>query len=979
MEQNDSSILMKHNIETFNKAMELLLNHGKVAVVQPTGTGKSYIAMQIMREIGDCKKIVIAPNRDFLSTMEHNKYWDRKNTVTFTYQYLGLHRNEIEKVITENIGQLSDIGLIVLDELHRAGAKYWEEAVNNLISSCKNSKLLGLTATPIRSNDKRDMVNELFDNYSVGNISLCDAITDGILPKIDYVLGVASANRELSKLLREYKRHNYILRKYGSTFNDIKSRWCKENTFKNTLIRYLTPNGLKEGLESKHIVFVQNIKDIAEYKNIILDGFSEAYKGYNINILEAHSKLNKRVNTNSILEFSKPTKKNTVDVMITVQMLNESFHFNEVKSISMFRYTEATNVFIQQVGRGLSANGQSPFIFDFVDNFDAVGDIAFLAGNASSSSEKLGFIFNSFNNETDKCIEEINKFKTTINNRIAFHNYTLPQYARKYSTLYEIPDTSLKDWAIQQYRLLKCSKSPIILNHIDDFKLTEFIDSTAGESWLQSFNKIEHLNNQDRELFISKTLDYDICGSLPDYYKSEIENILHIKFSDYETLDQLKTRIIHSKNCECKRVLKLLDSIENDNDFEIYNNIKNCTNQYDSNGSYTYGIFNIDRACAYRIWSIIKNDSSYEYLRNIKLDSSDEALHSIIKRYKKHKETNTDINVFKLLNTGILSNHFDENKKIVKEMLSHYRINTYKQLVVAIDEISMFSYRIKTLREKCISILENKSTNTQSLKLLIDNTDEFMSICNNDWLCDYFKDKANTFRLEVLPFVAYITQDSKYFNLKDAYNIVTEFMRKEALDRKRTKSLKDTKQARYSAGIALKNISAKHGLDGFDTCDYVENYVNIIKSHLTNDYDNVINNKITISREDIAKFKLIYKLAYFSDIGLTEYDKVNEIFQDTNMVTKLNHLLLGSKLRTRVLNTLDYVNNGFSIEEAAFECDLYNNIPYSDEDTIELILNSKYINHNNTFYDILKYIEKLPYESYSKMKSSRVDTAICTA
>ena len=51
---------------------------------------------------------------------------------------------------------------IVLDELHRTGAKEWETKLNELLENQEEStKVLGITATPTRDMDDRNMADEM--------------------------------------------------------------------------------------------------------------------------------------------------------------------------------------------------------------------------------------------------------------------------------------------------------------------------------------------------------------------------------------------------------------------------------------------------------------------------------------------------------------------------------------------------------------------------------------------------------------------------------------------------------------------------------------------------------------------------------------------------------------------------------------------------------------------------------------------------
>ena len=72
---------------------------------------------------------------------------------------------------------------IIMDEFHRAGAEHWGEKVQKLLALCPDAKLRGLTATNVRYLDNnRDMAGELFDGRIASEMTLSEAIVQGILP-----------------------------------------------------------------------------------------------------------------------------------------------------------------------------------------------------------------------------------------------------------------------------------------------------------------------------------------------------------------------------------------------------------------------------------------------------------------------------------------------------------------------------------------------------------------------------------------------------------------------------------------------------------------------------------------------------------------------------------------------------------------------------------------------------------------------------
>ena len=197
-------------IENINEAYK---NHKFTSVILPTGTGKSYVALSEMhyieKEISKleenkhAKILYLAPNDYILNQLKRIivknyresypfSYSDEDivknafpNLSLYTYQYLTNGTNSDEIINSE-------YDLIVFDELHRTGAAEWQKNIENLLEN-QPAKVLGITATPERDMDKRDMSeifakkygytdDEILDEKHLSyNMDLLEAIERGII------------------------------------------------------------------------------------------------------------------------------------------------------------------------------------------------------------------------------------------------------------------------------------------------------------------------------------------------------------------------------------------------------------------------------------------------------------------------------------------------------------------------------------------------------------------------------------------------------------------------------------------------------------------------------------------------------------------------------------------------------------------------------------------------------------------------------
>jgi len=171
--------LKPHNEQTMEKIIEFFKTSNKCCAIQATGTGKTFLILRLLEmfQNEDKNAVIFAPNREIIKqTKNKMKKYGINNAVFYTYQKLSrMSDNEIVNI---------NVDLIVCDELHRTGAKTWGIKFESLVDSHQNAKVFGVTATPLRCADGRDMAEEYFDNNKACDISLAEALVRKIIPVI---------------------------------------------------------------------------------------------------------------------------------------------------------------------------------------------------------------------------------------------------------------------------------------------------------------------------------------------------------------------------------------------------------------------------------------------------------------------------------------------------------------------------------------------------------------------------------------------------------------------------------------------------------------------------------------------------------------------------------------------------------------------------------------------------------------------------
>lgn len=358
--------LLPHNQKAYKNVKEILKINDKVAVVHPTGSGKSFIALKLMEENPDKKVIYLSPSVQIMNQLKNNmvKYGIKPNNIErITYQKLtAMSEDDIAKVNGD---------IIVLDEFHHCGAPKWGETIQNLLKNNPNAKVLGLSATPMRYFDGniRDMAEELFEENIASEISLSDAIADGILKAPNYTTGIYEYEEIISNLEEKINECN------DSDKRKVAEEQLQE--LKEKLEEAV--NGIPELLENsmsnengKYIVYCKNIKDMQKKMEKAQEMFGKVNS--NIEIMSISSDEKDVIkNSEKIRRFEDNDNGDSLKLLFSVDMLNEGYHLKDLDGVIMMRPTHSPTLYYQQLGRALSVgNSNTPTVIDLVNNIDTI-------------------------------------------------------------------------------------------------------------------------------------------------------------------------------------------------------------------------------------------------------------------------------------------------------------------------------------------------------------------------------------------------------------------------------------------------------------------------------------------------------------------------------------------------------------------------------------------------------------------------------
>lgn len=355
--------LKPHNRYTYKEVKAILETDNRVAVPNATGTGKSFIILQLLFDYRERKSIILAPTNEILNRIKEIAPWSISSCKFYTY-------SKFSYLYSKGYLESLNVDLIILDELHRAGALNWGKAVKYILNKNNESKIVGLSATPIRFLDNnRDMINELFHGNSTTPISLSEAIVRKILPMPIYVSAMYDLDKEIDKKLKLMKKLNIPKedkKKYIEEINYYKSKWENESNIENIIRKHLT------NIDNlKFIVFCESNKHLKEMNNTVINWFKNAISN-EINIKDYIITSSSSQNQKKLQEFESRNNKGEIKLLFAISKLNEGIHIKDITGIVMLRNTKSPSVYYQQLGRCLTAEStdKKPIVFDFVDNID---------------------------------------------------------------------------------------------------------------------------------------------------------------------------------------------------------------------------------------------------------------------------------------------------------------------------------------------------------------------------------------------------------------------------------------------------------------------------------------------------------------------------------------------------------------------------------------------------------------------------------
>ena len=369
--------LYEHNIETFEKVKNAFENgESRVAILQATGTGKSYVSLRLAYEYKNKKVLYISPSE---AIIEHLKNIINNNpNLSLEKNFPNLEFRTYQSLINLSREELSklDVDLLITDELHHLGAPVWGKRINDIVETHPNMLLFGLSAYTVRDRGtiyERDMTNpeteELFSGKVVSNYDLCDALADGVLPKPIYKSAytkLLSLTNELEDILSKEKLTKKEYEEIKRLLEDTKRQITKAPGIPEMVRKNVKKTG-------KYIYFCPSLSE--ENKNdidIIMEEVKEWFKDYDVIFYKTTSKDEKEGQKNREAFYNdKDLEGNNVKkklrIMFAINQYNEGVHAPDIDGVILGRTTSSDIVYFEQIGRALSVKGRAKEQYDYYE------------------------------------------------------------------------------------------------------------------------------------------------------------------------------------------------------------------------------------------------------------------------------------------------------------------------------------------------------------------------------------------------------------------------------------------------------------------------------------------------------------------------------------------------------------------------------------------------------------------------------------
>lgn len=330
----EGMLLRPRQKELVLSTLEALMSHGNTLAVAPTGAGKTIMLSAVLGrlfKLGIESACVVA-HRDELTAQNIDKFM-RVNPHLSTSIFDSKQKSWEGQVVFAMIGTISNfknlnsmphLDVLVIDEAHHARAKSYMRVIEHAQHINPEIKILGMTATPNRS-DKKGL-RPIFSNVS-DQITIKELIASGhLVPPRTFVqdVGVAEKLRKVRISGLDYDMESVAQIINTRPINrEVVKHWKEKAGDRQTVVFCSTVNHARD---------VNETFNKAEINSSMIWG----------NMREIHRS-----------RILKAYCDGDIQVIVNVAVLNEGWDHPPTSCIVLLRPSSSKSAMIQMIGRGL--------------------------------------------------------------------------------------------------------------------------------------------------------------------------------------------------------------------------------------------------------------------------------------------------------------------------------------------------------------------------------------------------------------------------------------------------------------------------------------------------------------------------------------------------------------------------------------------------------------------------------------------------
>lgn len=302
------------------------------------------------QELEEFKMVCISGKHASIHAMEKND-----NLIIASVQSLCNKTNYLPNILGDKI-------IMVVDEAHHTLAPSYRRIIKAVREQRPDSKLLGLTATPVRLKDiDTKALMHIYEDKPIYSVAMSDLIAEKILSTPVHI--PIETNVDIRTMIN-IDEEKYI-KKWGEMPETLVTKVAKTNKRNECIVNEYVKNKEKYG---KTIIFALNA--------IHCDTLNEMFRARGIRSDYVYSVNGSAENQKVIERFRNSDREDGIDVLININILTEGSDIPDIQTVFLTRPTSSDVLLMQMVGRGMRGTGcggtENVNIVDFCDKWSSI-------------------------------------------------------------------------------------------------------------------------------------------------------------------------------------------------------------------------------------------------------------------------------------------------------------------------------------------------------------------------------------------------------------------------------------------------------------------------------------------------------------------------------------------------------------------------------------------------------------------------------